>query len=66
MYRSTFSLTSALDGGGWSMPHPGRFNPGKTWYCKGGWVGPRHGLDGDENSRQHRDSIPEPSKFLYI
>jgi hypothetical protein len=26
------SLTSALDGGGWSTPRPGRFSPGKTRY----------------------------------
>jgi hypothetical protein len=25
--NSTLSLTSALDGGGWSMPRPGRFTP---------------------------------------
>jgi hypothetical protein len=29
MYNSTVSTTSALDGGGWSKPRPGRFNPGK-------------------------------------
>jgi hypothetical protein len=29
MYSSTLSLTSALDGGGWSTPRPGRFTPGK-------------------------------------
>jgi hypothetical protein len=28
-YRSTFSLTLALDEGGWSPPRPGRFTPGK-------------------------------------
>jgi hypothetical protein len=28
-YSSTLSLTSTLDGGGWSTPHPGRFTPGK-------------------------------------
>ena len=28
-YSSTFSLTSTLDGGGWSTPRPGRFTPGK-------------------------------------
>jgi len=28
MYSST-SLTSALYGGGWSTPRPGRFTPGK-------------------------------------
>jgi len=26
-YRSTLSLTSAVDRTGWSMPHPGRFTP---------------------------------------
>jgi hypothetical protein len=39
-YGSTLSLTSALDGGGWSTPRPGRFT-----HCTGGWVGPRAGLD---------------------
>ena len=29
MYSSTFSLTSALDGGRWSTPRPGRFTTGK-------------------------------------
>jgi hypothetical protein len=28
MYSSTLSLTSALDGGGWSTQRPGRFTPG--------------------------------------
>ena len=28
-YSSTLSLTLALDGGGWSMPHPGHFSPRK-------------------------------------
>jgi hypothetical protein len=28
-YSSTLSLTSALDGGGWLMPLPGRFTPRK-------------------------------------
>jgi hypothetical protein len=28
-YSSTFSLTSVLDGVGWSTPRPGRFTPGK-------------------------------------
>ena len=28
-YRSTLSLTLALDGGGWSTPLLGRFTPGK-------------------------------------
>jgi len=29
MYSSTLALTSTLDGGGWSMPCPGRFSPRK-------------------------------------
>jgi hypothetical protein len=29
MYSSTISLTSVLDGGGWSTPCPGRFTPRK-------------------------------------
>jgi len=28
-YSSTLSLTLALDGGGWTMPRPGHFTPGK-------------------------------------
>ena len=28
-YSSTLSLTSTLDGGGWSTPRPGRFTPWK-------------------------------------
>ena len=30
MYNSTLSLTSALDGGGWSKPRPGLFTTGKA------------------------------------
>jgi hypothetical protein len=30
MYTSTLSLTSALDGGGWSTPRPVSLPPGKT------------------------------------
>jgi len=29
MYSSTLSLTSALDEGGWSLPHPGHSTPRK-------------------------------------
>jgi hypothetical protein len=36
-------LTSALDGGEWSVSRPGERTPGTHW--KGGWVGPRAGLD---------------------
>ena len=28
-YSCTLSLTLVLDGGGWSMPHPGHFTPGR-------------------------------------
>jgi hypothetical protein len=30
-------------------------------HCRGGWVGPRAGLDVCEKSRPLRDSIPGPS-----
>jgi hypothetical protein len=47
-YSSTHSLTSALDGGEWSVSHTSRFTsreiaPGTYWI--GGWVGPRTVLD---------------------
>jgi hypothetical protein len=47
-YSSTYSLTSALDGGEWSVSRPGRFTPregapGTHWI--GGWVGPKAGLE---------------------
>jgi hypothetical protein len=51
--------TSALGGGAWSAPRPGRFTPGKDpgTHCTGGWVGPRAGLDVCEKSHPHRDTI---------
>jgi hypothetical protein len=48
MHRCALSWNSALGGGGWSTPRPGRFIPSKrpiTCFI-GGWVGPRTGLDG--------------------
>jgi len=41
-------MTSALEGGEWSVSRPGRFTPGKKapgthWLA--GWVGPRNVLD---------------------
>jgi hypothetical protein len=42
------SLTSALDGGEWSVSRTGRFIPREKapdTQCIGGWVGPRAGLD---------------------
>jgi hypothetical protein len=52
-YSSTLSLTSALDGGGWSRPRPGRVAPGKeTRYpLYRGLGGSRDGLDGCRKSR---------------
>ena len=35
-YSCTLSLTSALDGSGWSTERPGCLNPGT--HCTGGWV----------------------------
>jgi hypothetical protein len=48
MYSSRHSLTSALDGGDWSVSRLGRFAAreritGTHWI--GGWVGPRAGLN---------------------
>ena len=48
MYYSTLSLTSALDGCGWSTPRPGRFSAGKDplpivsedgWFPGPDWTG---------------------------
>ena len=51
MHSSTLSLTSALDGGGWSTPRPGHFTPGKDpvpMVQEAGWV-PGPGWAGAEN-----------------
>jgi len=47
MYNSTLSFTTALDVGG-QRHAPAALPPGKGpgAICKGGWVGPRAGLDG--------------------
>jgi hypothetical protein len=37
-YSPTLSLTAALDAGGWSIPRPGRFTPGKTGYILYRWL----------------------------
>jgi hypothetical protein len=56
-----YSLSaSALGGGRWSVPRPGRFTPGT--HCTGGWVGPRAGLDVCEKSRPHRKFDPRTVK----
>jgi hypothetical protein len=47
-------LTSALAGGGWSAPRPGRFTlEEKTLDTRwiGGWVGPRAGMDDGEKRK---------------
>jgi hypothetical protein len=47
-------MTSALDGGEWLAPLPGRFIPGERvlgTHWIGGWVGPRPYLD-DEGKRE--------------
>jgi len=47
-YSSTFSLTSALDVGGWSTPRSGRFTPEKdpVFIGTGGWTGRRAACTG--------------------
>ena len=57
---STLSLTSALDGVGWSRPRHITFPPGKRsgTHCTGGCVGPTVGQVRCGKSRPHRDSIP--------
>jgi hypothetical protein len=63
LYLHSFLWTSALDGGGWSTPRPGRLYPRKRpgTHCTGGWVGLGAGLVRCGKSRPHRDSIPGPS-----
>ena len=53
-------MTAALEGGEWSAARPSRTLPqGRPGaHFRGGWVGPRAGLDG-RKSRPHRDSIPD-------
>jgi hypothetical protein len=62
-YRSSLSLTSAVDGGGRLTPRPGLFTSGKeSRYLLYRTLGvPRAGLDRCGKSRFHRDSIPGPS-----
>jgi hypothetical protein len=71
MCISTLSLTSALDGGGWSRPRPSRSTPpprssGLNLYeiVQGGWVGPRAGLDGCGKSRPNPYRVAIPANPL--
>jgi len=51
MYSSTLPSTTALDGGGWSTPRPGRFTPRERpgTHCVGGWWTPGPVWTGAEN-----------------
>jgi hypothetical protein len=51
-------LISALDGGEWSVSHPGRFTPReRTLVPIRGWVGPRTVLDAEVKRK-----IPSPRR----
>ena len=61
LFSSTLSLTSALDGGGWSTPRSGRFTPGKETRCPlYRRLGGPQGRSGQVRkiSPPHRESIP--------
>jgi hypothetical protein len=63
-YSSTLSLTSALDGGGWSTPRRPlylRERPGT--HCIESWVGPKAGLDLCYN---HTILIPNGAELFLI
>jgi hypothetical protein len=54
MYRSTFFLTSAVDGGEWSDSRPDRFTPGEiapVTHWLGSWVDPGAGVDDVEKRK---------------
>jgi hypothetical protein len=58
-YSSTHSLTSALDGGEWSVSRPSRFipreiAPGTHW--RGGWVGLRAVVEATKKQNFSRSS----------
>ena len=63
MCSYTLPSTAALDGGGWSMPRPGRFTPLKDPVLivqEAGWV-PGPVCTVAEDLAPHRDLIPGPS-----
>jgi hypothetical protein len=51
-------MTTALEGGEWSIARPGRTLPRERAGI-GGWVDPRAGLERCRKSRPHRYSIPD-------
>jgi hypothetical protein len=58
-WRAPTLLTSALDGGEWSVSHNGHFTPGEIalgTHWIGGWVGPKVGL----NIVEKRKILPLP------
>jgi hypothetical protein len=67
--QSRSFLTSVLDGEGWSKPCPRRSSPGT--HFRGGWEGPRTGLDGygDEQisypTEVQTPDRPARNKLLY-
>jgi len=62
-YITTFSLTSALDGGGWSTPHPVSFTPGKESQCP---VYRRLGGLQGRSGRVREISLPPVSHFRTV
>jgi hypothetical protein len=70
MYSSTLPSTSALDGGGWSTPRPGRFTPGKDpvpIVQEAGWA-PGPVWTGEENLARtgiRSPDCPARSESLY-
>jgi hypothetical protein len=68
-----YFLTSALDGGEWSVSRTGRFTPGERargTHWIGGWMGPRGGLDAVEkrkilSCRVYNPDCPTRSPSLY-
>jgi hypothetical protein len=61
-YSFTLSLTTALDGGGWLTPSPGRSTQGKTRYPLYRELGgPQRRSERMWKISPHRDSISGPS-----
>ena len=63
-YSSTLPSTSAIDGGGWSTPRPGRFTPRERdpvpTVQKAGWAPGPIWTDAENLAPLHRYSIPGP------